>query len=119
MKAGDHIVYRDERRKQLAGGRVQRVVVQQQHLSITLDSGTRLQGRQICSVASINQDGTMTAARTVREEDLLMPLTAPSLAPQNESPAVPTPRSPWYHHWKDIATMTVGILPQSRVLPPS
>ncbi|HJT20615.1 MAG TPA: hypothetical protein VJ746_09100 [Nitrospira sp.] len=53
----------------------------------------------------------MTAAKAVREEDLLMPSTEPSPAPQNESPAGSTARSSWYHHWKDIATMTVGILP--------
>ena len=67
LKAGDHIVYRDERTKQLDGGRVQRVVVQQHHLSITLDSGTSIQGRQICSVGSMNQDGTMTAKPSERK----------------------------------------------------
>lgn len=69
--------------------------MQQQHLSITLDGGTTIQGHQICSVASINQDGFVTAAKAVREEYLL----------------ISSPRSLWYHHWKDIATMTVGILP--------
>ncbi|MBU6433558.1 MAG: hypothetical protein KJS98_09600, partial [Nitrospirae bacterium] len=50
LKTADRLVYREERTKRLTSGCVQRVVVQQQHLSITLESGTTIQGRQICSV---------------------------------------------------------------------
>lgn len=103
-------MYRDERTKQLTNGRVQRVTIQQQRLSITLDSGTTIQGRQICSVASVNPDGIVTAARAVREEDLLMPVSVPAADPEPEPPAAPPPCSSWYHHWKVIATLTVGIL---------
>ena len=111
LKVGDRLVYRDKQTKQLTKGRVQRVLVQQQHLSITLGSGTTIQGRQISSMASINQDGIVTAARAVREEDLLMPVSVPPSSPQPEQPAASPPRSSWYHHWKEIATMTIGILP--------
>lgn len=111
LKAGDRLVYREDGTKHLKDGRVQQVVVQQQHLSITLDGGTTIQGHQICSVASINQDGFVTAAKAVREDYLLMPTASASPDPQDESISAPPPRSLWYHHWKDIATMTVGILP--------
>lgn len=77
---------------------------------MTLDSGTSIQGRQICSVASINQDD-MTAARTIREEDLLMTTSAPPISAETENQTSRPPRSAWYQHWKDIAVMTVGILP--------
>lgn len=40
-----------------------------------------------------------------------MPISTPPADPEREQPAASPPRSSWYHHWKDIATMTVGILP--------
>lgn len=61
LKAGDRLVYREDGTKPLKDGRVQRAVVQQ-HLSVPLDSGTTIQGRQIASVAPTTQDGTVTAA---------------------------------------------------------
>jgi len=33
------------------------------------------------------------------------------ITPSTETRAASTPRSAWYPHWKDIATMTAGILP--------
>ena len=33
------------------------------------------------------------------------------ITPSTETRAASTPRSAWYQHWKDIATMTAGILP--------
>ncbi len=40
-----------------------------------------------------------------------MPTAPTSPTPQPENTVASPPRSSWYHHWKDIATMTVGILP--------
>lgn len=110
LKTGDRVVYREDGTKHLKDGRVQRVVVQQQHLSITLESGVTIQGRQICAIATTNRERAITAARTVTEEDLLMP-PPPSVTPGDADNAAPSPRSAWYQHWKDIATMTHGILP--------
>jgi hypothetical protein len=41
-----------------------------------------------------------------------MTASPPPITPQTESPTPAPPRSAWYQHWKDIATMTVGILPR-------
>jgi hypothetical protein len=111
LKSGDRIVYRDEGTKHLKEGRVQRVVVQHHHLSIMLESGATILGRQICSMSTTNQEGAITAARTVREEDLLMTPPPPPVTAGPAASAAPAPRSAWYQHWKDIATMTHSILP--------
>src|SRR5262249_14509502 len=63
LKAGDRVVYREDGTKHLKDGQVHRVVVRQQHLSITLESGVTIQGRQVCSIAT-TREGTITAART-------------------------------------------------------
>lgn len=110
LKAGDRLVYREDGTKHLKDGRVQQFVVQRQHLSITLESGKTIQGRQVCSIAT-NREGAITAARAVREEDLLMTTSAPPISAETENQTSRPPRSAWYQHWKDIAVMTVGILP--------
>lgn len=71
LKAGDRLVYREDGTKPLKDGRVQRAVVQQQHLSVPLDSGTTIQGRQIASVAITTQDGTVTAAERSKRKTYL------------------------------------------------
>jgi hypothetical protein len=48
-------------------GSVQRVVVRQQHLSITMESGVTIQGRQVRSIATTPREGTITGAWTVRK----------------------------------------------------
>jgi len=111
LKAGDRVVYHEEGTKHLKDGRVQRVVVQQQHLSVTLESGTTIQGRQIGAIATTNREGAITAARTVTEEDLLISPPPPPVTPGAATSATSIPRSAWYQHWKDIATITHGILP--------
>lgn len=99
LKAGDRLVYREDGTKHLKDGRVQQVVVQQQHLSITLESGKTIQGRQVCSIAT-NREGAITAARAAREEDLLMTTSAPPISPETENRTSRPPRSAWYQHWK-------------------
>lgn len=86
-----------------------RVVVEGQDISLALDSGITVQGRHVRSLARTNAQGETILAMTVREEDLLVIPTA-AHAPE-QTPAAPAPRSSWYYHWKDIATMTAGILP--------
>lgn len=46
-----------------------------------------------------------TKAMTLRGDDTMIPTVLPATVPKQ--PAM----SPWYRHWKDIATMTTGILP--------
>lgn len=100
FQLGDRIVYQDETTRQLKDGRVARVVVEGQDISLALDSGITVQGRHVRSLARTNSHGETILAMTVREDDLLVMPTA-----------TPAPRSSWYQHWKDIATMTAGILP--------
>lgn len=109
FQLGDRIVYQDERTRQLKDGRVARLVVEGQDISLTLDSGITVQGRHVRSLARTNAQGETILAMTVREEDLLVTPTA-TPAP-DRTPVAPAPRSSWYHHWNDIATLTAGILP--------
>jgi hypothetical protein len=109
FKPGDRIAYRDADTRQLQVGRVARVIVEGQDISLALDSGITVQGRHVRALARTNAHGETILAMTVREEDLLViPTTAPA---PDHTPAAPAPRSSWYQHWKDIATMTAGILP--------
>lgn len=106
LHAGDRIVYRDEVTKHLREGTIGHTHVQQGGVSLTLDSGLIVKGRQVRAQIITAADGSVLNAVTLQEGNLLMPPTTP------EKQSFPSsPPSPWLQHWKDIAILTHGILP--------
>ena len=88
------------------------------HLTCQLTSGQTIPGRSIRAVGIRQSDGTLTEAFSVRTEEqlLITPVTTPIAPPAEPSSTKPS-RSPWYLHWKDIADMTMGILPHEPRVP--
>jgi hypothetical protein len=57
------------------------------------------------AAAFTNPADTINLAMPLQGDNTIIPTALPATVPKQASP------SPWYRHWKDIATMTTGILP--------
>ena len=105
---GDLIAYKTG--DVLYEGEIHHTTVTGTHISCHLVSGQTIPGRSIRAIGTRHADRTTQAAIAIRNEEQLIMRPEPSDSQPSSEPSRPL-RSPWYHHWKDIAEMTMNILP--------
>jgi hypothetical protein len=108
IRPGDLVSYKAG--DSLYAGEVHHITVTGTQITCHLLSGQTIAGRSIRAIGIRRADRTTQAAIAIRHEEELLMRPEPSVSQPSSEPPRP-PRSPWFHHWKDIADLTMNIYP--------
>jgi len=89
----------------LEEGIIKALATQGTQSTIVLTNGITVPHYTVRAAGFTNSEGKIVFATAIRGNDMMTDIALPPPAPKQP------PMSPWYQHWKDIATMTTGILP--------
>lgn len=86
-------------------GIIKTITPQGTQFTIILTNGITVPHYIVRAAGFTNSEGNIVFATAIRGNDMKTDIALPPPAPNQP------PMSSWYQHWKDIATITTGILP--------